>query len=62
MPSRTSGAVLRVSIATNVASSAAARANEPTVIAEPQPLSGASTTVRTSSSIAAVTVTAPAMS
>jgi hypothetical protein len=62
MPSRTSGAALRISIATNVASSAATRANEATVIPEPQPFDGASTTVRTSSSIAAVTVTAPAMS
>ena len=48
--------------ATNAASSAATPTNEPSVRAEAQPTSGASTTVKTSSSIAAVTVTAPARS
>ncbi len=62
MPSRTSGCALRRSIVTNRASSAATIANEAIVAGEPQPCSGASTTVRTSTSIAAVTVTAPAKS
>ena len=62
MPSRTSGCGARSSIATNAIISATTRANEPTVTGSLQPTSGASTTVRTSSSIAAVIVKAPAMS
>ncbi len=62
MPSRTSGCGVRRSIVTNSASSAATIVNDAIVVAELQPVSGASTTVRTSRSIAAVTVTAPAMS
>ena len=62
MPSRTSGCGARSSIATNATISATTRANEPTVTGSAQPISGASTTVRTSSSIAAVIVNAPAMS
>ena len=62
MPSRTSGCAERCSIATKAASSNAATAKPPSVSTAPQPASGASTTVRTSSSIAAVIVAAPAKS
>ena len=44
MPSRTSGAGVRRSIATKAPRSAAAAANEPSVRGETQPASGASTT------------------
>ena len=46
----------------NTPSNAATAANEPTVLAEPQPACWAETTVYTSSSIAAVTVSAPGRS
>ena len=62
MPSRTSGCGARSSIATNATSSATTRANEPIVTGSAHPTSGASTTVRTSSSMAAVMVNAPATS
>ena len=62
MPSRTSGLALRRSMPTKVVSSAAASTSPAIVPAEAQPLSGASTIVRTSSSIPAVSVTAPAKS
>ena len=62
MPRRTSGAAVRRSCTTNAPRMAAAPASEPSVRAEAQPASGASTTVNTSSSIPAVTAIAPATS
>ena len=62
MPSLISGCGARSSIVTNAASKATASANPPIVSGALQPTSGASTTVRTSSSIAAVMVNAPAKS
>ena len=62
MPSRTSGALAVRSRATNAARIAATPTSEPSVRAESQPASGASTSVKTSSSIPAVMLTAPAMS
>ena len=47
---------------TKVASSSAAATSPPIVAGAPQPVSGASTIVRTSSSMPAVSVTAPAKS
>ena len=62
MPRRTSGAGERRSIATKSDSRTALRAKAPTVCADAQPWSGASTMVRTSRSIPVVRVTAPGMS
>jgi hypothetical protein len=62
MPRRTSGFAERRSMPTKVASSRPARASPPIVAGSPQPVSGASTIVRTSSSIPAVSVIAPAKS
>src|SRR5213593_2771497 len=62
MPRRTSGAAVLRSCATKPARIAATTANEPRVRADPQPASGAPTSVNTSSSIAAVIPTAPATS
>ena len=62
MPSRTSGDAARCSRDTNAARIAAAAANESRIRAELQPTVGASTTVKTSSSTAAVIDTAPARS
>ena len=62
MPSRTSGEAARCSRATKAARIAATAANETSVRADPQPTVGASTTVKTSSSIAAVRLTAPTRS
>ena len=45
MPNGTSGSRLRRSIATNTPSSTATAANEPMVLAEPQPACWAETTV-----------------
>src|SRR5207302_3194371 len=62
MPSRTSGDAARRSRETKAARIAATAAKEPSVLAVAQPTVGASTTVKTSSSIAAVIDTAPARS
>ncbi len=62
MPSRTSGCRTLSSVTTNSASSAATPASEPIVRREAQPASGACTTVKTSSNIDAVMVTAPTRS
>jgi hypothetical protein len=51
IPSRTSGAAVRRSIAANDASSAPTAAREPIVRSDAQPASGASTTVKTRRSI-----------
>ena len=61
-PRRISGSGVRFSTATNSAARATATANPAIVSALPQPASGAWTMVKTSSSIASVTVTAPATS
>ena len=62
MPNGSSGSRLRRSMTPNAASSTAAPAKDPRVAAEAQPDWGAPTTADTSSSIAAVTVTAPGAS
>ncbi len=62
IPRRTSGAGVRFSWATNAARMPNAAARDPSVRAEVQPASGASTTVNTNSSIPAVTAIAPATS
>ena len=62
IPSRTSGALVRRSCTTNAARIAAAPAKESSVRAEAQPACGASTSVKTRSSMAAVIVTAPVKS
>ena len=61
MPRRISGEVERRSMATKSASSAAVPMSEPMVRPAPQPTSGASTRVKTSRSMATVTLTAPPM-
>ena len=60
MPSRTSGAAARRSMAVKAANVAAAPTRPPSVRAEAQPASGASTTVKTSKSMAPVMASAPA--
>ena len=60
--SGSSGAADRASISMNTASSAAAPASSPAVVAEPQPWPDAVTTAYTSSDRPPVTVTAPATS
>ncbi len=62
MPSRTSGCGVRRSTATKAVRRAATAASDPSVRAESQPASGASTTVKTSSSMPAVSAAAPARS
>ncbi len=62
MPRRTNGAAARCSIVAKPLRITAVATNPPMVRAEPQPTSGASTKVKTSSSIAPVSVTAPATS
>jgi hypothetical protein len=54
MPSRTSGCAERISMAPNAASRSTATRSPAAVSGLPQPVSGASTTVRTSSNIPAV--------
>lgn len=61
-PRRTRGLALRRSIRTKETSRAAATTKDSRVRTEVQPASGAWTTVKTSSSIAAVPVTAPGRS
>ncbi len=62
IPSRTNGCAERCSMTTNSASSAAVTTKPPTMDADPQPDVGAVTTVRTSRSMAALTVSAPGTS
>jgi hypothetical protein len=62
MPSRISGARVRLSMSTNAASSAIAIAASPSVRDEPQPKSSALTIAYTSTIRPAVTVTAPGRS
>ena len=62
IPRRTSGCLERSSIAMNAASSAIAATPSTSVVAELQPRSGASTTVWTSASMPALSVTAPGTS
>src|SRR5918997_1572728 len=62
MPRRTSGLAVVRSIATKAISSEAAIANATMVSGAPHPCAGASTMVRTRSSMPAVSVTAPGMS
>ena len=62
MPSRTSGAGRAPLDRDERGEQRGDDANDTTVAGEPQPPSGASTTVKTSSSIAPVIATAPGMS
>ncbi len=62
MPNGTSGSRLRDSITAKAARPATTRANEPSVRADAQPACCAETTVYTSRSMAAVTVSAPGRS